>query len=695
MRPADYPSQIQSSRAEVALFAVTLGAILALFASLSTVRIWAHDFWWQYATGRLVSQSGPPHTDVFSYTVRGMPWIELRWLYCWLLYLAYEHMGPAVVSLAACALPAIAFALLVAPVLRPPRIAAAAITLFLAVIAASPRMLVRPELITYVLIAVYLRIVDRHRRQGGRLIYAIPAIQVIWVNSHTLFAIGPGLVGLLLVEMLIRRLLRRPAIPDAQHVVLALALSIVACVANPYGAKSIPFALQLLHQIHGTVYKEAILEFRSPFAYGPTFTAVLAFQLLLALTLAGVLANLRRLDAYWTLLTLVMAYLAAVSIRNVPLFCLVTSPYTISNLQQSPWWTTGSLAGLRKPLGVAVSLSIVASSLFVAQRAATNRFLINENDPRQFGVGMAQHHDPADATRALLDTRPVGHVFSTFAESPYLIANGIQVFTDGRLEVYGPGVFKEYLGIVDSEVAWRDADRKFEFQAALINLESRLISQLWADPHWQLIAFDEVAAVFVRVGAASPTRALRSAADFAAVVERLRRTLPSPPTFESLGLMARATSPLPYQRLGVFLLALGFPQLAEPFLEDAIHAFPDAALAHKYRGQVRESRGDWNGAIADYQLALQRLPDDPDLLLQLANLYMTAAQPDKARPLVARALLLAPQNPRAWALQAALRAAENRWPEAAQCMQKAVELDPANNNFRTFLEVIRKNVATR
>lgn len=695
MTKVDQPSQPRTSLLQAGVFFAAIAAIVTLFASISIGRIWAHDFWWQYATGRVVAQSGPPQQDVFSYTVRGAPWIELRWLYCWLLYEVFEHLGPAIVSLSAFALSAVAFTLLVAPVLRPPKIAAAAVTLFLAVMAVSPRMLVRPELVTYLLLAIYLRIIERYRRRGGRLIYVIPLLQIVWVNSHTLFAFGPGLVGLLLFDILLRRTLKRGPIPRLGPVVVVLILTLAACAVNPYGVRSIPFAIQLLHQIHGTVYKDTILEFRSPFAYGPSFTAVLAFELLLGLTFLGACVNLRRADSFWAALTLVMAYLACVSIRNIPLFCLVATPFTITNLQDCRLWTHPLVAAVRAPLASVISLAVIGVSVYVVQRVMTNRFLINESDPRQFGVGIAAHHNPVRAERILADAHVAGHVFCTFAESPYLIAQGVPVFTDGRLEVYGPEVFSQYLRIVETDAGWREADAQYNFQAAILNLESRLINQLWSDPNWRLIGFDEVAAVFVRNSIPHPPPALRTSADVRPSVDAIRQSLPAPPAYEALKLFDSAVSPLPYQRVGGFLLALGFSDLAEPFVADAIRAFPEAALAHKYHGQILEARGDLAGAIAEYERALPRLPDDADLLLRLANQYMTASQPDRARPLVAKALSIAPQNPRAWALQAALLAAENRWPEAVQHMQKAVDLEPANNDFRTFLEVMRRNAAPR
>jgi hypothetical protein len=76
-----------------ALSSGALAAVLLLFTAASFRKVWGADFWWQYATGRLVAEHGIPREDVFSYTMTGQPWIEMRWLYCYVLYHLRELSG--------------------------------------------------------------------------------------------------------------------------------------------------------------------------------------------------------------------------------------------------------------------------------------------------------------------------------------------------------------------------------------------------------------------------------------------------------------------------------------------------------------------------------------------------------------------------------------------------------------------------
>jgi len=683
---------------------VVLGCLVLLLAAASIQRISAHDFWWQYSTGRLVAEQGIPHHDVFSYTARGSPWIELRWVYCWLLYQGVEHLGPSVVSLAPFVILLASFALVVAPTIRADRIGSAAVVLLFALLAASGRFFIRPELLTYLLFAAYLRIIERYRRQGGRAIYVLPFLQVIWVNSHTLFALGPALVGLLCVDSLFRswRVSRSIPAPDSpagsprqtHRPLIVLALTLAACLVNPYGFRSIPFAIQLLTQIHGTVFKDTILEFRSPFAYGAGIGIVLYYEIFLGVVVLSAMLNIKRLDFFWTVLVLAMGYLSAVAVRNVPLFCLAGAPFAIVNLGVSSIWTQPIAVRIRRPLRTAACLGVIgACAVFGRQFAANRVYLGDENQP-QSGFGLARHRDPEASARRLIDARLDGPVFSTFGESAYLIAQRVPVFVDGRLEVYGPDKFSRYLDIIKDDDGWRAGEAEFGFRGALISLQSRIVNLLWSDPRWRLIGFDEVAAAFVRDDLPSAPPALRVFDDMRAAAAAVRDRLPAPRTYDDLGPFEPAAIAAPYANVGTFLMALGLPGLAEPFLIDAIRAGKTMPGARKYLGQIHESRGDIDAAMREYAEVVRLSPDDLDAKLRLANDYLIRRRPADASGLIDSVIAAEPANARAWALRGGAFAADRNWPAAISAMQRAGELDPDNPQYRDFLAAFKDAAAS-
>src|SRR4029453_11653976 len=79
--------------------------------ALACRTVWPSDVGWQIAAGRWIAQHGPPTTDVLSYSARGLPWVELRWLWCALVATLWDGPGPWALSLVAVLLHVAAFAL--------------------------------------------------------------------------------------------------------------------------------------------------------------------------------------------------------------------------------------------------------------------------------------------------------------------------------------------------------------------------------------------------------------------------------------------------------------------------------------------------------------------------------------------------------------------------------------------------------
>ena len=78
-------------------------------------------------------------------------------------------------------------------------------------------------------------------------------------------------------------------------------------------------------------------------------------------------------------------------------------------------------------------------------------------------------------------------------------------------------------------------------------------------------------------------------------------------------------------------------------------------------------------AMRQYELISDRHPDDPAILLQLAEMYLAAGQPDKAKPLLERVLVQDQLSYPGHILMARLYQAQERVDEAVEHYQKALE----------------------
>jgi hypothetical protein len=262
------------------LLGLAAASILVLVAAASFRRVWEADFFWQWRTGELVAQSGPPRVDTLSYVSAGRPWIEMRWLYCRALYAVVSLAG--IPGAVAAKWLAVLAAFLLATFASPWRRAGAALCVVLpvAVLAASQRFFVRPELASFVLFSAFVCILVRARQGAGRLLYLLPPLQVLWANTHTLFLLGPAVVALyVLVEAARGRREPRPLLRP----LAVLAATCGACLLTPYGWTGVRFGLHLLSELRDPVYRRMAAEFVPTFRFGQRYFAVVFYEVLMGI----------------------------------------------------------------------------------------------------------------------------------------------------------------------------------------------------------------------------------------------------------------------------------------------------------------------------------------------------------------------------------------------------------------------------
>jgi tetratricopeptide (TPR) repeat protein len=230
------------------------------------------DVWWHLRGGEWILQNGrPPQLDPFSFASADRPWIDLHWLFQVVLVLIYRAVGiPGIILLAA----ALATAAVLATFAARPRGAPLAAVGFLwlpALLLAADRFYVRPEMATLLFLGAYLAVLVRLDDQP-RLAWLLPLIQVLWVNMHGLFVLGPIVLGLWLAQRAGQRLWQRDQGRPAgwwRHVGGASAAVILACLVNPYGLEGALFPLELYGKVmqDDQPYKAYIQEFRTPRDY--------------------------------------------------------------------------------------------------------------------------------------------------------------------------------------------------------------------------------------------------------------------------------------------------------------------------------------------------------------------------------------------------------------------------------------------
>lgn len=560
---------------------LALLAALALLAVSALHTVWAVDAGWQLATGRYVAASGPPQVDVLSLAGEGRPWIELRWLYCLALFEVVSRFGwPAAVALKA-ALVVAAFAIVaeVGGGRRRPVLAGALVGL--AAVGAGERLMLRPEILSFVFLAVELAVLERFRRTADwRWLAVLPPLQVLWTNCHTTFILGPVVLGLFLAGELWRRRVAASAAPgqacgvSPAPVAAALAATTLACLVNPWGIRGLLFPWQLWRQIHAGPLKDEILEFQGSLVYWRVSPAVWAAAALAAVCVLVAVRRGGRRDPFWTLLCAAFLYLAVVAVRNLPLFCLVAVPFVLLSIPAGAAGGGTPRARLAAALG---ALAVVAGCGWVGWQRVTDRWQAERDDAPQFGWRLASHRFP-EAAADLLLRRGLAEepVFATFKESSYLLARGFKVLIDPRLEVFGEELLARHFATLRDPASLERSLAASGVRVAVLDLSSGLVSGLRSGGRWRLLHLDATAAVLVHHELPAASAAILDRAAFAAAAEAVARTLGPPRPYAATPWWRRVPRAAPYRRTASFLARVGYPDLAEPFAAWARAAAPGA-----------------------------------------------------------------------------------------------------------------------
>jgi Tetratricopeptide repeat len=615
--------------------------LLALAGAVSLQRIRSFDYWWQLRTGQWIARTGSiPRVDPYSFTVPGHPWVDIHWLHQLGLYALYSLGGHAAVVAAKAVLVGLLLALL-APIgarRARPLVSVAALGLMLLVV--CDRIMPRPELPSFALLAVELALFDRFARRGDAAVYGVVALQLVWVNVHGLFALGlavcaiHGVAELALPLVAPGERLRRARLRRLAAVIL---LAAAASLANPNGLEGALYPIQQLGMIgpldQRGEFGSLIAELLPPFGSQRPLEglAVVLFAGLAAASLLAMAANWRRLRAEDPLLWVAFLYLALGAQRNVALFAIVAAPILVRNA--NAWLDAHPL---RLPRAVAAGAPVlVCVALLGATVAAVRGTLYTAiGSEREFGLSPMDFFYPVGAVDWIAANRPAGPICHHMADGGYLIWRlfpDYRVMSDGRLEVYGEQTF---LGLQFTDPArFRKVDATWHCGVVLVHYSlvdfDTLMWWLYLNSNWTLTFADDVAAVFVRTGPqGSPWPEVDvDAPDFfprgdgsASVEDRLRR-------------MSRTN----------FWTALHRYDRALALWQDTLQRYPDLPQGDIVLGSLLYYNGQVAAAEAVFRRMLQRDPGNAVRYAQVGDLRLEAGDRAAARDLYDRALELQPK----------------------------------------------------
>lgn len=471
---------------------------IALFV-MATREISDPDFGWHLRTGEFITQTRSiPHADIFSFTVSGHPWITHEWLAQTGMYLLYQFGGVAALVTFFALAATLTFVLVYARCEGQPFIAGF-VVLFAAIVAA-PFWGTRPHTLSLLLASAFLFVLDRYRRDGaGTFLLWLPALMLIWANSHGSFALGPALIAVYLVGSIAEKILGWGDGPARTWKEIAILLGVlglcgIAIAVNPNGVTLYAYPFQTLSSRAIQTY---IQEWQPP---DFQTLAVQPFLWFLSATVGALALSRRRSALTETLLLVGLTYASLRASRQISIWVLVAAPIlsaSIADILESLSPKT-NLALVANPSRRAQMLNWVALSI-VALAALLRVVSVSANQPNA-----ERQAYPADAVNFIVQKNLTGPIFNRYDWGGYLIWRLYpreRVFIDGRSDLYGlteDFVVQEYLKAYTGARDWREPLERYHVRLVLVDPSSPLAARLGDDAEWSQVYADAQAVVFAK-----------------------------------------------------------------------------------------------------------------------------------------------------------------------------------------------------
>ena len=497
-------------------------AILSFFLVvilLGWFKIVDFDVGWHMKAGEHIFLSRSiPRQDIFSYIAQGNPWVDSHWLFQVILYLSYALLGVSGSIMLRMFVVAATFSLLFLTVYRKEYYPASILICLLALFMSFQRFLLRPEIFTFLFLAVFVYFAENFSRSPRLALIIIPISQVLWANMHGLHLLGVAFLGLYLLGDLLQAGLARylPSIFSSPQVTfrewkqkgLLFGLTCFALLLNANGLDGILYPYKIFSElkVKPTIFS-LVAELVSPLAikHAPFPDPSVIYRIFLPLSALALLFQAKRIRLAHLFPYGAFLYLSTLAIRNIPLLAIVATPMTIRNIygifdfvrEKRP-----QVSG-QPPIEPIAGAGCIVLCLLICVSIVNNSLYRRLGYLRSFGFGLSATY-PTEAVSYLRSKNIAGNIFNSSDIGGYLLWQLYpprKVALDGRWEVYGD--FLNNIQRLADPKYFAELAAKYQIEAIILYKRSWEAQLMWPwlqiSPFWQMTKDTAVAVVYEKV----------------------------------------------------------------------------------------------------------------------------------------------------------------------------------------------------
>ena len=466
--------------------AVWVLAPMAIFILLTFVfRGSDPDVWWHLKAGEYIFSKGIPHTDPFSFTAAGTPWVLHEWLSEVLFYFVVEKLGFFALTLlmGVCGVFVILL-LFVAARLAGGDVLTSFAVASLGLSLSSVVVGVRPQIFTILFLSAQYAILLAHDStishwRAPKLVWLLPPLMCLWANLHGGYIIGIAVLALWSVQHKFR-----------SSVVVPIVCAVAATLFTPNGFHGwwYPFT----YAGSGNASMVFLQEWQSPnFHLSMYLPLLVAVCVICTVGVLGVFPGALGF-AYSGGVILFLA-LALRSARHSPLFGVALVPVlAVAVVTRLPFLSAVMRRYSPPIVGSFLSLAVVVVMLVAPKVAPV---------APQLGVLPNQVGVPQKSVEYLRSKAPQP-LFNEYAWGGYCIYSLFpewKVFIDGRADVHGDPAMHRYHNVLSARAGWQEVLQKFDIRYVLVSPAAPLADALARSSEWRKVISSDHETLFEKL----------------------------------------------------------------------------------------------------------------------------------------------------------------------------------------------------
>lgn len=479
------------------------------------------DMWWQLLTGEWMLENGEvTKQDMFSYTMEGTKWVNVKWLYEVLIAFLEKGLGPhGVMLLQALVNVAIVFLLLRILYLIAEK-THSKVSLFFSTIAilvflfiSEFRMAGRPEMVSHLMTALYVFILWNSKDLSLKKIWWLIPLQCLWANMHEGYPVGIVIIGIYLGGCIVSYLAtkERSYLQQAGRLGILILAAIVIILINPNGIQLWKQPFEIFRQLNVNKYTSELFSYTEPRYW--TIQAKVHVTLLVVAILYWVYRffiskknkpQLTPLLAGYLLSIPVFGYLSLSANRNIPfaqimlLPTVALLPVTITELLK--WEQKNFYKNFGKRT-VLISCILASAGYILVVSDTYYKFT---DSPNRYGIHLNTLHNPTSTSEFIQQHNLKGPAFSDYYVSSYLLWDNypnFKSFIDLRdLDIFSSKFFDDYFEMYSKPSKFYELDSIHKFNYVVISTSQlKPLQQLlyWREG-FNVVHVDPVATVMLR-----------------------------------------------------------------------------------------------------------------------------------------------------------------------------------------------------